>query len=161
MEIRRTEMGDLDSVLSIYAYAREQMRLNGNPLQWGDSRPQKLKVAEDINNGNSYVILHEGRICGVFAFILGEEPTYRKIEGKWKNDLPYGTIHRIASKGTVKGIFDICIEFCLTKTDNLRIDTHRDNKVMLHLIEKHNFERCGVIYVEDGTPRIAFQLTVA
>lgn len=159
MEIRRAFKDDLQDILDIYAYARVQMAKNGNPTQWGNSRPQKFKVMEDINNGNSYVILHEGRICGVFAFISGEEPTYRKIEGKWKNDLPYGTIHRIASNSTVKGIFDTCIKFCQSKISNLRIDTHSDNKIMQHLIEKNNFERCGIIYVEDGTPRIAFQLT--
>ena len=45
------------------------------------------------------------------------------------------------------------------KCDNLRIDTHKDNKIMINLIEKAGFERCGTIYVDDGTPRIAYQKT--
>ena len=28
---------------------------------------------------------------------------------------------------------------------------------MRHLLEKNGFKECGIIYVEDGTPRIAFQ----
>ena len=40
---------------------------------------------------------------------------------------------------------------------DVRIDTHRDNETMLHLIEKNGFIRCGIIIVDDGTERIAFQ----
>lgn len=40
---------------------------------------------------------------------------------------------------------------------NLRIDTHEENKVMRHLIEKSGFAECGIIRVEDGSPRIAYQ----
>ena len=37
------------------------------------------------------------------------------------------------------------------------VDTHADNKVMQHLLESEGFTRCGIIHVEDGTPRIAYQ----
>ena len=150
-------MSDLDKILQIYAYAREQMKLNGNPNQWSDKHPAKSVIIEDIKRGNGYVILKEGEICGVFAFILGEDPTYKKIEGAWKNNQPYGTLHRIASSGEVKGIFNTCLNFCLSKISHIRIDTHHDNKIMRHLIEKNGFEKCGIIYVTDGTPRIAFE----
>ena len=40
---------------------------------------------------------------------------------------------------------------------NLKIDTHEDNVVMQHVLEKNGFERCGKIYTHDGTPRIAYQ----
>ena len=39
----------------------------------------------------------------------------------------------------------------------LRADTHADNKIMQHLLEKNGFTKCGIIHVEDGTPRIAYQ----
>lgn len=42
---------------------------------------------------------------------------------------------------------------------NIRIDTHADNKTMQHLIEADGFTRCGIIYIADGTPRIAYQWT--
>ena len=50
----------------------------------------------------------------------------------------------------------IC-DYCKEDFDNLRIDTHDDNKKMQHLIEKNGFIRCGIIYVYDGSPRIAYQ----
>lgn len=37
------------------------------------------------------------------------------------------------------------------------IDTHKDNKITRHLIEKNGFAKCGIIYVADGSPRIAYE----
>ena len=98
-----------------------------------------------------------GKPAGVFAFLLGPEPNYERIDGAWRNSLPYGTIHRVASDGRVPGFFGRCMEFCKKQTANLRIDTHEENKVMRHLIEKSGFAECGIIRVEDGSPRIAYQ----
>lgn len=69
---------------------------------------------------------------------------------------PYGTIHRVAGDGTVHGLFAACMDFCKGRMSHLRIDTHENNAVMRHLIARHGFLPCGTIYVEDGTPRLAF-----
>ena len=39
----------------------------------------------------------------------------------------------------------------------LRADTHADNLTMQRCLEREGFVRCGTIYVEDGTPRVAFE----
>ena len=75
--------------------------------------------------------------------------------GKWSSDHPYGTIHRIAGDGS-GGILHASVEYCLTKTDYLRIDTHADNRIMQGAIAKEGFTYCGIIYVEDGSPRLAY-----
>ena len=155
--IRHTETGDLAGVMRIYEYAREQMKLSGNPDQWGDTKPGEDIIRKDIERKNSYVIETGGEICGVFTFVIGEDPTYKTIEGKWINDDVYGTIHRIAGNGIIKGVFSECLKFCESRIPNIKIDTHRDNKIMQHLIEKNGFEKCGVIYLEDGSTRIAYQ----
>ena len=155
--IRLAEPSDLPAILSIYEIARRFMRENGNPTQWGDSNPPRAVLEEDIRLGRLYVDIQDGAIHSVFAFILGEEPTYAHIEGAWINDAPYGTIHRIAGDGTVKGAFGRCMEFCKARSGELRIDTHENNRVMRHLIAKHGFLECGIIYVADGSPRIAYQ----
>ncbi len=158
MTIRHTTPADYGRIQEIYAYAREQMRQAGNPSQWGHNRPSGETLLQDIQNGQSHVLEEKGQICGVFTFIIGEDPTYRIIEqGQWLNAAPYGTIHRIAANGTGKGIFRECLAYCLAQIPNIRIDTHRDNAAMRHLLEKHGFRKCGVIYVEDGSPRIAYQ----
>lgn len=157
MNIRKAKPDDLNSVLSLYAHARQQMAVSGNPTQWGSDKPALETVLQDIRQGCLFLIESGGEIVGVFAFLLGEEPTYRTIEGKWQNDLPYGVIHRIAGNGRQKGILEQCLNFCDTFTHNLRIDTHRQNAIIRHLLQKNGFLECGIIYVEDKTPRIAFQ----
>lgn len=100
-------------------------------------------------------------VHGVFAFIIGPDPTYTYIEdGVWLNDDVYGTIHRIAGDGVAKGVFKKCLDFCKSQIDNLRIDTHHNNLTMQHLVEKNGFEKCGIVYMEDGSPRIAYQYSV-
>jgi hypothetical protein len=39
----------------------------------------------------------------------------------------------------------------------LRIATHEGNVVMRRMLEKHGFELCGVIYLENGDPRVAYE----
>ena len=76
------------------------------------------------------------------------------------NEKPYGVIHRIASSGKVGGVFSACLEWCSRYVDNIRIDTHRDNRVMQELSLRHGFRCCGIIYLANGDERIAFQKEV-
>lgn len=157
LEIRKSTYDDLNRIAEIFTYARKQMVLNGNPSQWRNDRPSMELVKKDIDVSNSYVVLNEGKIVATFAFIVGVEPTYLDIDGKWLDDDPYGTIHRIASDGSVKGVFDQVIDYVSKRDVDIRIDTHKDNKIMRHLIEKNGFVYCGIIIVDDGTPRLAYQ----
>lgn len=158
MLIRKTVPADLPQILAVYAYAREQMKQNRNPSQWGDDRPSLAVLEEDVRKGQSYVIEEKNQICGVFTFVIGSDPTYQVIEqGRWLNEMPYGTIHRIAGNGSVKGIFIRCLSYCMERIPNIRIDTHEDNYTMQHLLQKSGFQKCGIIHVEDGSPRIAYQ----
>jgi hypothetical protein len=158
MRIRKANHSDLPRILEIFSCAREQMQKNGNPNQWGSTYPPKELLEEDIARGRLYVE-EETEIEGVFVFFLGEDPTYAIIDGAWKNDLPYGVIHRVASAGRVKGTVGRIVSFCKTKCPNLRIDTHEVNLIMQRCLEKNGFMRCGIIWIETGAPRIAYQLT--
>lgn len=158
MNIRKANEEDILDILHIYATARNYMRENGNPNQWENGYPDEPVVRADIKNGTAFLVEQNREILGVFVFIIGEEPTYQAIEqGKWSAELEYGTIHRIASSGKVKGITKFCFDYCTEKIDYLRIDTHRDNKLMQRVIEKYGFRKCGVIQVRNGD-RIAFDL---
>ena len=158
--IRKATMQDLPAVMDIYAYARNFMVKTGNANQWGDGYPQEKLLRDDIARKQLYMIEQDGAICGVFVFIIGEDPTYAVIdEGVWLSDAPYGTIHRVASNGTVHGIMKQIVEFCRAQIRHLRIDTHADNHIMQHLILQCGFTRRGIIYVRDGSPRIAYEMT--
>lgn len=158
-EIRRAEPADLERILEIYAIAREFMEQNGNPTQWSGGYPAADMLAADMDGNNLYVTQNEGGIHGVFFFAVMDDPTYHVIEGgAWRSSEPYGVIHRIASDGS-GGVFSAALEYCTQRIPHIRIDTHRDNYPMQHVLEKHGFSRRGIIYVADGTPRIAYDRT--
>lgn len=157
LKIRKTKIEDLEAVMAVYSHARAFMAKTGNPLQWGDGYPKEELIREDIERGISYVAEEEGRIEAVFVYFEGEDPTYHYIEGKWQNEEPYGVIHRIASLGQTKGSGSFCLQWGFSKCGNLRIDTHEDNRVMQHVLDKNGFQKCGRIYLENGDPRIAYQ----
>lgn len=154
--VRRAEMKDLGRIEEIYACARSFMASNGNPHQWKNGFPPKELVQRDIAEGNLYAITDGDAVHGVFFFRIGEDPTYAVIQdGTWRSDRPYGTIHRIAGDGS-GGILRTAVKFAKRQIDHLRIDTHHDNKVMRNALTKQGFHRCGIIHIEDGSPRIAY-----
>ena len=157
-EIVTAKEKDLPRILEIYDIAKAYMRASGNPNQWNGAYPDPETLREDIEKQRLYVYKNNGRIHGVFMLLLEEEPTYAYIEdGSWREETPYGTIHRLAGDGEVKGIFAKCVAFCEGKVKYLRADTHFDNHTMQHLLEKNGFERRGIIYLKNGDPRIAYQ----
>lgn len=157
--VRKAEADDLGCIEEIYAYARAFMAENGNPIQWGNSHPPREQVVRDIREGNLYVITENGTIHGVFYFFIGDDPTYAEIDGAWHWDSPYGTIHRIAGDGS-GGILSTAVAFAKQHIGHIRIDTHEDNKVMQRAVAKQGFQRCGIIYLADGSARIAFDLVI-
>lgn len=116
-------------------------------------------MEREVEAGHCFVCIDDRQeIIGTFCFILGEDPTYAYIEdGSWPDQKPYGVIHRLASRGTCPGVAEACVRWCAGQGVHLRADTHADNRVMQHILEKQGFVRCGIIYVANGTPRIAYQ----
>ena len=158
MYIRKARIDDINQIMKIYRIAQDFMIASGNPDQWGHSYPSEDLIKEDISKEACYLICDDDCPHGVFALFNGDEPTYQHIEdGVWINDEEYITVHRIASDGKVHGIFKCAVEYCKGISDNIRIDTHDSNEVMQRQIEKNGFERCGAVYVRDGSPRIAYQ----
>lgn len=160
--IRPAGLEDLPLVMEIYDYARAFMRANGNVTQWVNGYPSEELIRQEIQDGHSFVCTDgDGEIVGTFCFILGDDPTYQQIyDGAWLNDEPYGVIHRMGTNGKRKGVAEACLNWSFQHSGNIRVDTHRDNLVMQHILEKNGFKRCGIIYVRDGTERIAYQKIV-
>jgi len=144
--------------MEIYAYARACMKESGNPNQWFDNHPPKHLIEADIDAGHSYVCTNESEVSAVFYFHIEAEPTYNKINGQWLNDEPYGVIHRIARGPLGKGAGAYAINWCFAQHPNIRIDTHKDNIPMLLLLKRLGFKYCGIIKIENGDERMAFQI---
>lgn len=155
--IRKAEKSDICRILEIYESAKSFMHNHGNPNQWNGSYPEKELLEADVDKGHLYVMYdEEDRLYGVFALIGGEDPTYGYIEGQWKSTTYYGTIHRIAGDGSVRGILEECCGFARQTYNHLRVDTHEDNKPMQKAVAKNGFVYRGIIYLENGDPRFAY-----
>ena len=159
MTIRKTTPADLEAAMEIYAYARAYMQESGNPNQWYDNHPPRALIENDIKSGLSYVCTDEkeNKIVAVFYFNIENEPTYSKINGEWLNSEPYGVVHRIARGPGAKGAGGYCLEWCHAQYPNIRIDTHRDNIAMIKLLENLGYMYCGIIWLENGDERLAYQ----
>ena len=155
MNIRLANTSDTNRIFEIYEYARAYMKAHGNPNQWGDNRPEKSLTKDDIKNQRCYVMEDEGHIFACFVFTIGFEKEY---EAKFPSKDKYGVIHRVASDGSKRGIVERIVDFAKGKVNFLRIDTHEDNKIMQKCIERQNFKRLGIIYLEDNSARILYEL---
>ena len=75
--IRIAKEKDLKRIQEIYVYARKFMAEHGNPTQWGQTHPTEDTLRKDIEKEQLYVIEEQGKLQGVFALIIGDDPTYR------------------------------------------------------------------------------------
>ncbi len=161
--VRPATTDDLPAMRRMYDHSRALMRANGNATQWVNGYPDEALLRDDIARGVSFVIEEaaDGDLTpiGCFAFIVGDDPSYHIIEqGSWsENEVPYGTIHRLACAPNRHGVAACCLEFCDRHAPSLRLDTHKDNLVMQHIAASAGFSYRGIIHVADGTPRLAYQ----
>ncbi|MBQ7181589.1 MAG: GNAT family N-acetyltransferase [Bacteroidaceae bacterium] len=159
--IRLSTKADILALLHLAEEAKQTMRRSGNMKQWGEGYPSAETFMADIERDVSYLVVDDEsqRAVATFALIPGPDPTYAQIyDGQWIDDeAPYYVIHRIAALTTERGIMQTVLNYAFSKTDNIRIDTHRDNVIMRHLMQKHGFSYCGIIYLANGDERLAFQ----
>lgn len=157
-EIRTAVPEDLPRIMEIYRSAQEYMIKNGNPDQWRRVYPSEARVSLDIERGFCRVLVADGVIRAAAAICAGEDPSYRDIkDGKWFREGEYVAIHRVASDGSLRGVFRAFSDLAKSISPDVRVDTHRDNRIMQEKIEEEGFVRCGTVFAEDGTPRIAYQ----
>ena len=160
--VRSARLSDLADIMLVVDAGRRIMRCAGNVHQWVDGYPSESVVLRDIEMGGGFVVEDDGRIVGYFALLPSPEPSYGRIYGGgWlDDDGGYHVVHRMSSYADVHGIFGEIMDFCFGRDSNIRIDTHRDNLIMRHLLEKYGFVYCGVIYLANGDERLAYQKVV-
>ena len=167
MFIRKTEKNDIDTIIPIFEEARRTIAALGID-QWQNGYPSEGVILADIELEQSYACEIDGKICGSFAMLENGEPTYDKIfDGHWltgDGSRDYIAIHRVAISVSSRGsglsgkIIGFAADFAKEKgRKSLRIDTHRGNAVMRRMLEKNGFQYCGVIYLENGDERVAYE----
>ncbi|MBG9980620.1 N-acetyltransferase [Facklamia sp. DSM 111018] len=158
-KVRKANKQDLPHLQAIYDLGRSFQLQTGNLQQWEAGYPGQAQIERDYQAGHLYVLEVEESetLLAVMALIPGKDPCYDQIEGSWLNEDEYVTIHRIASNGLVRGAGRYLLKWAQDRYPNIKIDTHQDNGPMIHLLNKLSFVECGIIYLENGDPRKAFQ----
>lgn len=157
MNIRLATPQDLDELETIYENARHFMHTHGNPDQWNDGHPNRNDLSIDIQANQLYVIESNQGIEGSFVYYQGEDPTYKRIDGTWLNEAPYAVLHKVVSANKTKNIGDAILQYGIKRFPNVKIDTHADNIPMQKCILRNGFIPTGIIYLENGDPRNAYQ----
>lgn len=167
---RRAQNSDVDKIVQILQDAITFLKKNGS-TQWQSGYPNRATVEDDIKNGCAWVLTVDNEVAGYAAVVIGREPTYADIEGKWENNVDtYATIHRIAVSSKFRGMhlsqFFLSNIISLTYAQgihNFRIDTSRKNKIVQHIAVSHNFIERGIIQVTEDpvdSSRIAYELNL-
>lgn len=157
MLIRKTTAQDLACLDSLFDTCRSYMCAQGNPTQWDSNYPTAKVVEQDIVSGHGYVCVDENTNEVLASFALGEyEPQYDLLQnGQWNSSEPYVVIHRMGALPE-KGAGTFIFQELTKKYPYIRIDTHEDNKTMLHLLEKFGFRFCGIVHYDGYGDRVAY-----
>jgi len=164
MEFRKSKETDINDIMNIIRQAQAYFKEHGID-QWQNNYPNTETISNDVHNNNSYVLLKDNKIVATVAVSFDGEKTYDSIyEGEWISNNEFAVIHRIAVDNTCKGlglssqIIKNVEKLCLNKgVCSIKVDTHEENISMQKLLKKNKFQYCGIIYLEDGSKRIAFE----
>lgn len=164
MKFRLAENKDIEKIMKIINQGKEKLKKESID-QWQNGYPNEESIERDIKNSYSYVVEEEGKILATAAISFDVEETYNEIfEGQWLSNKAYCVIHRFAvdlsSKVKKKGskIIDLAERLCLEKNiDSIKIDTHEKNESMKNFLLNNGFKYCGVIYLEGGEKRLAYE----
>ena len=168
MKLVLSKLEDIPLIMKVIRDAQTYLALLGID-QWQDGYPTEEQIKIDILNRDSYIILnYQDEMIGTTVFTFKPEPTYQKIDGLgWQTpeDNIYGVIHRLAVSeehrkvGLAKFVFDECEVLVKyhSEASSLRIDTHKDNLGMQRLLKIRNYKYCGIIYLDNGDERMAYE----
>ena len=165
MNFSKSNTKDLPSIMKIIGEAQAYMASQAVD-QWQDGYPEEDLILNDIANNESYIVKNENNILATAMFTTQVDHTYDIIDGKWltPQDAIYGVIHRIAvganyrGTGVAKFIIKESEQYLIENNiASMRIDTHKDNTGMQSLLKGLDYTYCGIIYLEDGDKRLAFE----
>ena len=153
---------DLDQMMAMVDQAKASFKARGID-QWQKGEPDREGLAAGAAKGQIRVLEEDGRVIGMIS--------YAKIDGAWLNDRPYVGFHRVCVAEDLKGRGIAARLFSESEAysrnlgyDDIRIDTHPDNRSMQRALDKSGYRPCGLIRLsggsEDGELRIAYQKTL-
>ena len=163
MQPEKASRADIDGIMEIVDDAKAYFRSRGIH-QWQNGYPNPDSIAGDIENGCGYLLRDEKGPAAYASISFGGEPTYAVIEeGSWRSGEPFAVMHRVCVKSGYKGrgtaslFLEKAARLCRERNIHwLRMDTHRDNLSMQRFLLKNGFQYRGIIHLENGDPRLAY-----
>lgn len=165
MVLKKATAADAPAIWEILQQAIEQRKQDGSD-QWQNGYPNEQTVLNDIDNGNSYILVNGADIIACAAIIFTGEPAYDHIIGKWLTTGDYAVVHRVATSHAAKGkgvatqLFRLMEDFCLSKNiTSIKVDTNFDNIAMLKIFDKLGYTYRGEVHF-NGSPRRAYEKVI-
>ncbi len=167
MDFRIATESDIDKIMEIIKQAQEYLKKKGVE-QWQDNYPNLNIINDDIDKRKGYVLEKDDTIVATVAVSFNDEKTYEIIyNGKWITENEYAVIHRIAVDNNYKGkrlsseILAHIEKMCLQRNvHSIKVDTHKQNKSMRKMLSNNGFQYCGIIYLENGSERVAYEKVI-
>ncbi|MDR1408183.1 MAG: GNAT family N-acetyltransferase [Tannerella sp.] len=133
--------------------------------QWQNGYPSPEVILQDMAEAHACVATVDGRVVAMASIIFNDEPTYDEIfDGKWLSNGTFVVVHRMAvddrfrQSGVASFIFEQIEAMCRHRgIAAFKVDTHRDNLPMRRFLEKNGFTYCGIIFLQDGNARVAYE----
>lgn len=151
---RQATTADIEAIWQIIQGAIRRLGMAGVD-QWQHGYPDRMRIEQDVAEGIGYVIEQAGAVAAYGAVIFTGEPSYAEIEGCWlTQEESYVVVHRMCvaeqwlGQGLGRRFMEEVEKAAHNRVTSIRIDTHADNPVMHHLVQRLGFQRCGIIYFE-------------
>lgn len=170
--LRKATSHDLPEILAIIEDGRQTLAQQQIPQWQNGDGPNPTTLSDDIHHERCYLMVVGEKIAGIGVLISTLDSAYEAIyNGQWQeNSLKnYTAIHRVALKNDFQGhglaltLLNYLVTAArLTGALDIRIDTHKENLAMQHLIKKAGFHYQGEVLlpVTDGE-RYAYQLLLS
>ncbi|WP_314005882.1 GNAT family N-acetyltransferase [Gemella morbillorum] len=168
--LRKAKSTELDEIMLIIEDGREFLRQQGIN-QWQHGSPSKETIEQDIKEQTSYVYEIDRNIVAT-AMLTNYDRDYENYPTLWSKCDNYLVIHRVATlknirnQGIGRQFLSAIVEFVKKENiDYIRIDTHKDNKIMRKFLSDFGFVELGEIKLtmknnSDDKERIAYEIKV-
>lgn len=156
MKLRQATIADYDHIMEILKDGANQLAEHGVD-QWQGDYPSPDQIKEDVENGWAYLaVSQDGETVGAISIVPTPDHAYDNLKGKWLLDTQkYVVIHRVAIHSNHAGhgyatklLTEVVdqVRDNHPEIDSIRIDTHKDNSAMQHLIDKMGFTKVGELH---------------
>lgn len=152
MEFRLATANDYKQICLIYDEAIQKLKQQKSPQWQNGYGPNRKEILKNIQSNEMFVLTEWNQIFAVCTLILGEDPVYTKIDGKWQSEGPYLTIHRVAVKKEYQGqklatqlLRESFVKAKEKGISDVRIDTFKENLSMKKVVERVGFVFCGEV----------------